>query len=482
MKIRNIFICILGIPGALWAQNDQDAIRYSLWKPKGTARSQSLSGAINAMGADFSNASGNVAGLGVFRKGQVAATVDLTVSPSNAGFYGDFSKQTKTTFGLGNAGFLYSHRSKDEKKTKGLLFSNFYAGFNKINDFNKRLKFSGVNPTSSYLEPMLDNFNNGIGSDFYENLALNSELFIQPSAGSPYMAFNSPWPGFNKLQERASLGKGSLSEINFAFSGNVSNKLYFGLGFNVNTLSYKETSIFTESEINDDIADFRSFTFTENFQTKGTGYNGKFGLIYRPIDLLRIGVSFHTPTWFTMTDRFQNSMSATYDNGNTVKAESPNGNYRYKMQTPLKVSGQLGLVFGRKAFIDMEYDYVPNTMLVFREFDGSKMIGLNDAIRGYMQANHTIRLGGEYKIGVLGLRAGAFYGTSITQAQHNNPISIFGVSAGLGVRLPNGFFLDAAYQFMKNSNKFWAYSSALVEPANISQTWHTPSITMGVAF
>ena len=64
----------------IFAQNDQDAVRYGIYKPKGTSRSQSLSGAINAMGADFSNASNNVAGLGVFRKSQTSITLDLTYS------------------------------------------------------------------------------------------------------------------------------------------------------------------------------------------------------------------------------------------------------------------------------------------------------------------------------------------------------------------------------------------------------------------
>lgn len=477
-------LLLLGLilaPAYIFSQNEQDAIRYGLIKPRGTTRSISMGGAINALGADFSNASGNVAGLGLFRKSQTSFTGDLVISPSSSNFANQINKDTKTTLGIGNAGFLYSHRSGNATKTKGWLYSNFYVGYNKINDFNRRLVMSGNNATSSFLEPWLNDINTGNYNSFYQNLAVESELFIQPTVNDLYMAFNTPWPGFNKTQSKHILGKGSLGEINFAFAGNLSHKLYIGASFNVNVLNYKEEGIYNERDINDEVVDFNNFSFTETFKTKGTGYNLKFGIIYRPVDLVRFGLSIHTPTWFTLTDKFNNSIMATYDNGNTVIKNSPDGYYRYRYVSPMKVNASIAFVVGRKLSISTEYEYSPTNGTKFKEFNG-QLMPLTNVLKNYLQTVHTVRLGGEYKVGVAGIRAGAFYGTSLMQRQHSNPMDMLGISAGVGFRLPSGFFIDLAYQYMQSKSKFWMYDSNLVEPVAISQQWHTPSLTIGVSF
>lgn len=464
----------------IFAQNDQDAVRYGIYKPKGTSRSQSLSGAINAMGADFSNASNNVAGLGVFRKSQTSITLDLTYSAVRTGYFNESTLGKKATPGIGNAGFLYSHRFGDEKKTKGLLFLNIYAGYNKINDFNRIVHFKGMNDASSFLEPWMNNVNQGIAGTFYEQLALETELLYQPVSNGPFVAFDAPWPQIRKYQTKFIQGRGSLGEINLAASGNISNKLFFGLGLNINTLNYNEVAEFTETEADQKVADFLSYTFREELRTKGTGYNVKLGFIYRPADFIRIGLAFHTPTWFTLTDRFSNELRVVYDNGNRPKAVSPDGFYRYKYTMPLEVQGSVAFVFGRKAFIDLEYEYNPSKSMKFREFNGTHM-DLNQLIRDNFKSVHTLRLGAEYKLGMLGLRAGGFFGSSLLSPGLNN-MPIWGLSGGLGLRLPSGFFLDASYQFIQNKYVYRPYVGPNSSPSDSRQQWHTPSLTLGVAF
>ncbi len=470
-------------PFILFGQNDQDAIRYGMVKPHGTSRAQSLGGAISALGADLSNASGNVAGLGLFRKSQASFTFDVTISPTKSNYLDVVNRDTKTTAGIGNGGFVYSIRHGDEKRTKGMIFSNIYVGYNKLNNFNKRSITSGVNSQSSFLQPWLDNVNSGYGSNFYEGLAVNSELLFQPDPSSPFMAFDLPWPDFDKQQTKEVVGKGSLGEINFAYAGNAYNKFYFGASFNVNTLNYREVSVFTESELegNDLAPEFNKFSFEEQFSTKGTGYNLKFGVIYRPVDLVRFGLSFHTPTWFTMTDKFKNKMTANYDNGNVVNAESPDGYYRYRYVAPLKVNASIAFVIGRKASIGAEYEYSPTNMTKFKEFNGSVM-PLTETLKNFLQTVHTARIGGEYKVGIAGFRAGAFYGTSLTQKAMNNPMEVLGISAGVGFKLPSGFYLDLAYQYMQSKYNFFLYRSDFADASYNSQQWHTPSLTLGVAF
>ena len=41
----------------------------------------------------------------------------------------------------------------------------------------------------------------------------------------------------------------------------------------------------------------------QNYQNvSGTGFNMKFGLIFKPIQQLRFGLAIHTPTWYHLTN------------------------------------------------------------------------------------------------------------------------------------------------------------------------------------
>ena len=44
------------------------------------------------------------------------------------------------------------------------------------------------------------------------------------------------------------------------------------------------------------------FEVIETLQTKGYGVNGKIGLIYKPVEYVRLGLAFHSPTFYELTD------------------------------------------------------------------------------------------------------------------------------------------------------------------------------------
>jgi len=42
--------------------------------------------------------------------------------------------------------------------------------------------------------------------------------------------------------------------------------------------------------------------------TEGAGVGAKIGVIFRPINELRIGVAYHTPVWCSLTDTYSAEM------------------------------------------------------------------------------------------------------------------------------------------------------------------------------
>ena len=91
--------------------------------------------------------------------------------------------------------------------------------------------------------------------------------------------------------------RGGLSEFDIALSGNYNNKFYIGgtLGFPM--VDYHEESSYSETDISDTIGYFKSFTLNEKLHTSGSGFNFKLGMIFRPVDWMRIGTAVHTPTY-----------------------------------------------------------------------------------------------------------------------------------------------------------------------------------------
>ena len=47
---------------------------------------------------------------------------------------------------------------------------------------------------------------------------------------------------------------------------------------------------------------FTDFNYTYYYDNIGTGYTFKLGAIYRPIETLRIGFAFHSPTFFRINE------------------------------------------------------------------------------------------------------------------------------------------------------------------------------------
>src|SRR5512137_1600713 len=97
-----IFLTISG----LFAQNVDDALRYSQIFYTGTARFMSMGGAFTALGGDMSTLSQNPAGIGVFRSSEISITPQLYHINTTAGFNNGRTSDYLYNFNLGQAGIV----------------------------------------------------------------------------------------------------------------------------------------------------------------------------------------------------------------------------------------------------------------------------------------------------------------------------------------------------------------------------------------
>src|SRR4030066_108626 len=87
-KLCLIIVTLIASLTVSFAQNADDALRYSQQFYTGTARFMSMGGAFTALGGDISSLSQNPAGLGVFRSSEISLSPQLFHNNTSANFHG----------------------------------------------------------------------------------------------------------------------------------------------------------------------------------------------------------------------------------------------------------------------------------------------------------------------------------------------------------------------------------------------------------
>jgi len=448
---------------AAQAQNEIDALRYSMLNPGGTARFVSTGGAFSALGGDFSTLSTNPAGIAVYRSNEFTITPSLNFTNVNSSFMGTPEEDINYDFTLSNIGFVFSFNDPNALKETGWLGFQFGFGLNNLMNFNSRRIYEGFNTQNSLMSAFLDkanietDFNSMPNSqnqldDYTTGLAWDSELlFINPSTNEYEVDMLK-----DVLQKRSTHTSGSIRELNLSFGANYSNRLYMGASLGFPIIRFEKESTFTEEDSKGNDIEFNSLEFGETFKTRGTGFNFKIGAIFRATDMIRLAAAVHTPTFYNLEDTWQTNMQADLVNfgiRDSVFFSKPLLS-EYELTTPFKLTGGLGLVFGTTGLLSFDYEYADYTQMRLRS-DGDLNSDQNKTIKSGFQQQHVIRAGGEIRLNPIVLRAG--------YAIHSNPyndnittLEKSTISAGLGIR-EQSYFIDFGYFISQYTEEFFQY-------------------------
>ena len=133
--------------------------------------------------------------------------------------------------------------------------------------------------------------------------------------------------------------------------------------------------------------------------------------------------------------------------------ESPLGEFEYEVNTPLKAIGSLGLVLGTSGLISIDYEYTDHTKARLRSDDYS-FSDENNMIQMNLNAQHSIRAGGEIRLDPLVLRAGyAFYSSPFSTGDDGKRNVL---SGGFGLRGAS-YSLDLSYAYSIYSEDYALY-------------------------
>ncbi|MFW5707735.1 MAG: hypothetical protein ACOC12_07440, partial [Bacteroidota bacterium] len=182
------------------AQNEIDALRYSMFNPTGTARFVATGGAFGALGGDFSSLYTNPAGIGIYRSNEFTITPSFNFTAVESGFRGSLQEDINYDFSLGNLGFVFAFNDPNQLKESGWMGFQIGFGINQIANFNSRKIYEGFNTDNSLMSVFRDkankevNFNSSLPADEYKEflddfttgLAWDVNLLILDSINKEY--------------------------------------------------------------------------------------------------------------------------------------------------------------------------------------------------------------------------------------------------------------------------------------------------------
>lgn len=459
--MKNIFFLLtiaFFMPYFIQAQDLTDALRYSSIQVQGTARSGSMGNAFGALGGDFTSASINPAGLGLYRSSEFTVTPISGSTKVESSYYGTGMENSDYKFSLNNMSYVYAVPVA-AKNEAGIVSVSVGVGYNRVKDLNSDAVIQGYDVNGSYMDYFSDRANQGTWSDFYEELAWKTDMLLYDENAQEYYS-DLQDANYGQSQRKTYSKNGSIDEYSFVLGMNFNHKLYVGMAWGINDLYYSEGTTIYEADDNNnkpDIPYFNNYQFNSYFSTYGTGHNFKFGLIYKPVNELRLGVSIHTPTYYHLHDNFNTSMFSdiTYEDGRDTYSEySPYNEYDYHLQTPMRTTFSGAYIIGRKGLISVDYELVNYGKAKLKDgADGYDFYDENAEINEAYKNSGNLRIGGEFmatnNVSVRGgfeYHGSAYDDVAFGTSQLNSEAKKLVYAAGIGYRT-GLFFADIAYRY-----------------------------------
>lgn len=558
MMTKGILLAAALMPATAFAQGAFDA--YSLSQPdlKGTARFMSMGGAFGALGGDISVLTQNPAGIGIYRQNDACITASLDRQSAKATAQGVSNTTAQTKFMLNSLGGVATITLNDGACPN----INFGISYNKAASFNRR--FSGRIPAlsgslSNYIAGVTTQEDATVGdletTDGYDpyNPADGGYMPLWPSILgydsyiiSPQDNNNSPtWVGQwgNGTSGTGSFEmteKGGIDESNIGLGGNILDKIFWGFDAGVTFINYRLESTWGE-QLKDAYVDNQhgvaaDWDLRNYCRIHGKGGTIRLGVIYKPIQALRLGFAIKTPTWYILKEENKGSVNYAYTGENAPgsgTALTNNGNtarITYRFRSPVTFTASIAGVFGEHFMLSADYEWTSFSSMSFSEYNKEDEYDSDDTeywqkslakqtrssidydnpfgytnrdIGRCFTGTSTFHIGAEFRFTPrFSIRAGYSYVTSPVKSRvHDNQEVVYTartrpqyvadkstryITYGLGYRYKM-LYIDAAYVHKSRKSVYHAYTpdhSAGIQSPQAAVTASSSQfvLTLGVKF
>lgn len=449
-----------------FGQTLDDVELFNIRNIHGTPRFVGMGGAFTALGNDLSSLHLNPASAAVFRNDRFGLTAGyIHKSGEHKGFFGASDPSSWNTFSFENLGLIkrfdIGGYDSDNYLTLGI-------SYNKLADFDREYTVNGINKIDSngigtladywlWEEPYGSDLPGALGRSIndlsMEALAAYQAKVLLPS-NDTIVDFAFGYDPNNNSVSYFRSERGALEESAITLASQVDQQLYFGLSFAFPTFRYSSTERIREANLPVDNSPFNatSYSLLRYNTMQATGFNIKGGLIYRPVQWFRLGVSYQSPSWYGVDQIYEVEVTSSFADGKTSKSEIISTNdYSYRLSTPSIFRLGAAVVLNKKGLLSLDYTFSDATNnRVYRSgssynISDNFLDQSNTDIGDYFSSRSTINLGGEYRITpTFSARAGYMFDQSFYSDPANTRSNTTAISMGLGYSNEN-FGFDVAY-------------------------------------
>lgn len=375
---------------------------------QGTARFRGMSGAFGALGGDMSAITNNPAGLAVFLYSEFSTSLSFRDETIKSNYYNTSASVNSNYTNLSQMGGVFVFKTNNSNWSRTAVGFNY----NIQRDFQSRWVANG---NSNYPTFIYDDNYTDDGDDTNDILYLNSE-------GQYFDNYTN----------------GQNDKYTFSIASQYLDNLYIGASFTTNDIRFYQ-SVYLEEDNNDGNGNYLTGSLSEELTTFGSGVSFNIGVISKPSDNIRLGLSYQSPTWYNLVEEFNSS-------------EGFNG-FDYSLRTPSKTTGSLAYIFNQSGLISLDY--------AFRNYRNIKLTPdydfreENQTFKTDFRGTSEFRLGTEWRYKKLSFRGGYHF----QQSPYDNAPSsnnLTGYSLGFGINF--GFAkLDFAYEKSNQSSNYNFY-------------------------
>lgn len=287
--------------------------------------------------------------------------------------------------------------------------------------------------------------------------------------------------------------KGSVNNYDFTLGTALGKKVNVGLTLSVTDIYYKLSSRYSEEFEESENA---SFDLRNYLTTEGAGVGAKIGVIFRPINELRIGVAYHTPVWCSLTDTYSAEMEENvteyvidnYPDYEPGVTSSGVYGYDYRFRTPDRWIMSIAGVVDNRFIASLDYEITNYHKMKFKgDTDAIDAESMYDSDNHYISEDYeptsTVRVGFEYRF------TPQFYGR-LGYAWMQNPYeteyrkgnketaiagstTIYRIegdasyfTGGVGYRFSRNFYLDFAVVYKTQKDDLYPYPNVFDDEGN----------------
>lgn len=497
-KIQSLFIILLSV-STVYAQDVSDAVRYSQNEIQGTARFRALSGAFGALGGDMSAVSINPAGAAVFSQSHASFSLSNLSSKNNTQYFNGFAKASESDFDFhqGGASFVFANNNPDSQWRK----FTFGVAYDRTNNYDNTWNAVGTNTNNQSIDYYFLNYADGvrlgdislignesisaaysdIGNVFgygHQQAFLGYQAYIlEPDVDDDNNTlYTSNLADGNFDHDYYYASTGLNGKIAFNLAAQYGDNLYLGLNLNSHFINYSRTTSLIERNSNTNSL-INNIRFDNTLSTSGSGFSFQLGGIMKLSNEFRLGLTYDSPIWYTISEEATQYLSTNGDFGpKNINPQIINVYPDYRLQTPGKITGSLAYVFGTQGLISFDYSHKDYSNTKFKP--AGDFSDLNYDVANALKAASTYRIGGEYKVQQFSFRGGYRFEES-PYVNGSTFGDLNGYSLGIGYNFGNTR-LDLTYDYFERDSDIPLYNVGLTDTANVLNK--NSNVTLSLSF